>query len=301
MSESKRSKRGKKSTRKTRGLLSTSARHERRYAPTSSNALRFSLAVAGVSAAVMGAGVVGRFFRETPHPYGVYLISGGALAMAGVLLVAPQFPSPVRVGDAGIGIEESKEVISRLGWNRVDRIFAEDSVLVVEGAGKTLRFNLEMHPEAIPAIIKEALDRISKKVELNDSQQQHFGTYSKTAGESIKLDELQVIGTTCKASGELITYEPDARLCPKCGEVYHKSSVPTKCETCKAELLGIPYNTLPLADEKLLPFLYDKFVGNRLWCRNAFRFSGTAEHRKHLPRRNSCPTTSSIFVFIHRK
>jgi hypothetical protein len=39
-----------------------------------------------------------------------------------------------------------------------------------------------------------------------------------------------VVGRHCAATGKVIAYEPDARLCPRCERAYHKSGVPEACE-----------------------------------------------------------------------
>ena len=51
-----------------------------------------------------------------------------------------------------------------------------------------------------------------------------------------RAERAQLAGARCKASDELIAFEKDARLCGRCGEVYHKSHVPDRCLTCDAAL-----------------------------------------------------------------
>ena len=57
-----------------------------------------------------------------------------------------------------------------------------------------------------------------------------------TDGELVPVEGLQVAGRQCAKSGKAISFERDARLCPNCGQVYHHTSVPKRCMTCKAEL-----------------------------------------------------------------
>ena len=56
------------------------------------------------------------------------------------------------------------------------------------------------------------------------------------AGEKLTLEPPQVAGQHCKQSDKLIAFEKDGRLCGRCGEVYHKDSVPQRCLTCDAAL-----------------------------------------------------------------
>jgi len=51
----------------------------------------------------------------------------------------------------------------------------------------------------------------------------------------LPLEPPQVVGKHCAASGKVISYEPDARVCPRCERVYHRASVPASCE-CGASL-----------------------------------------------------------------
>jgi hypothetical protein len=50
------------------------------------------------------------------------------------------------------------------------------------------------------------------------------------------LEPPQIAGQSCKATGKVISFEKDARLCGQCGELYHKSGVPDRCLTCDARL-----------------------------------------------------------------
>ena len=38
------------------------------------------------------------------------------------------------------------------------------------------------------------------------------------------------MGKKCAATGKTISYEPDARVCPRCERVYMRRSVPKKCK-----------------------------------------------------------------------
>ena len=52
------------------------------------------------------------------------------------------------------------------------------------------------------------------------------------------LEPPQVVGKHCSASGKVIAFEPDARLCPKCERVFYKASVPAECD-CGASLVEL--------------------------------------------------------------
>jgi hypothetical protein len=58
----------------------------------------------------------------------------------------------------------------------------------------------------------------------------------ETDGELVPVEALQVAGRQCAKTGKTISFERDARLCPRCAQVYHHTGVPKKCVTCKADL-----------------------------------------------------------------
>ena len=43
------------------------------------------------------------------------------------------------------------------------------------------------------------------------------------------------MGKHCSASGKVIAFEPDARVCPRCERVFYRTSVPAACD-CGASL-----------------------------------------------------------------
>jgi hypothetical protein len=68
------------------------------------------------------------------------------------------------------------------------------------------------------------------------------------AGELLTLDALQIVGKRCAASGTVIAFEPDARVCPRCERVYHKDHVPPTCD-CGAPLQGAAKSSEPSESE----------------------------------------------------
>jgi hypothetical protein len=46
------------------------------------------------------------------------------------------------------------------------------------------------------------------------------------------------VGKRCAESDVIISYEPDARVCPRCERVYHKDHVPKSC-VCGASLAEV--------------------------------------------------------------
>jgi hypothetical protein len=196
---------------------------------------------ASIGSVLLGAGVYGQWLRTSvrtdvtePHPWAAYLIVSGALVLIAVALFGPRQVKPIRVGDAGVGIEREPGEIQRIGWNEVSRILTSVDALTIEAQGATISIPCKLHPQAAARVLHEARARIPGKIE--DVEVKGLPALDDRAGEVIVLDPAQLAGARCKASDELIAFEKDARLCGRCGEIYHKAHVPEACLTCEAKL-----------------------------------------------------------------
>jgi hypothetical protein len=81
--------------------------------------------------------------------------------------------------------------------------------------------------------VKEARARVPATVDVPEDVA--LPEARQAAGETLTLEPPQVVGKHCVASGKVIAYEPDARVCSRCERVYHKAHVPAQCE-CGASL-----------------------------------------------------------------
>src|SRR5690349_4414978 len=100
--------------------LRTDPRSELRFAPASSTTSLVTWVGLGVGAALAGAGVYAQWLRPEdlgPHAYARYLLAGAAALAGGTLVFGPKPPMPVRVGDAGIGLEKASGEVERIAWN----------------------------------------------------------------------------------------------------------------------------------------------------------------------------------------
>lgn len=210
-------------------------RRERMLAPTAAPAGRLTLIVTCASGLVLGAGVYSQLLRPEPLAIGPYLVGAGALALAAIILIAPDAPRKTLVGAGGIG-EETKDGPKRTAWCDVTNIALEGDALVAVTEEGRLVFPLASHRPAAQWILKEASERIPARLSLDDAERQRIGEASEQDGETRALEPPQLAGKRCKASGRVISYEPDARVCDRCGEVYHRSSVPERCLTCDEPL-----------------------------------------------------------------
>lgn len=218
------------------------ARRERRFEPRSAMSARVVYLVGALGAILMGAGAWAQFGamlqESAPPPLKIapYILAVGALLVGAAIWVGTSGEPALRVGDAGIAVE--RRGLQRMPWYEVKEISWNGEGLRLSGKtdmGATLAYTatLASHPQAIAWIVKEARERIPSVVQLPEGG--GIPDPLASAGEVLPLEPPQVVGKHCAASGRVIAYEPDARICPRCERVYHKASLPETCE-CGASL-----------------------------------------------------------------
>jgi hypothetical protein len=217
----------------------TDPRTERRFQPGSSPAVAITMLGGSLGALAVGAGVFAQWLRAEdrgPHPYAPYLLAGGVVLFVAVLLFGRWAPRPLRVGDAGVAVEKGAGELERIAWCDVTRLLLTDAALTLQSAAGSITIPLSVHPQAAARVFAEARSRIPAHTE--PFKDDALPRPDDGAGEVVPLDLPQVAGQRCKSSDKLIAFEADARLCGRCGELYHKDSVPQRCATCEAPLRG---------------------------------------------------------------
>lgn len=215
-------------------------RQERRFEPKASALVLVSVIAMSVSGVLLGAGAYGQWLRGEelgPHKAAPYLLFGGVVVLIVVALFGRRPAKPVRVGDAGMALEKSRSEIERIEWRDVKRLLLGDDMLTVQGVGTSISFPRQEHGQAAARVIAEAQARIPKRLaDIDESLLAKLEKVDDAAGELLPLEAPQVAGVHCKASEKLIAFEKDARVCGRCGEVYHRDHVPSQCLTCDAPL-----------------------------------------------------------------
>jgi hypothetical protein len=217
-------------------------RRERRFEPRATTNPPVVYAIGAIGAVVMGAGAweqFGSLLREggaEPLKLAPYLLAAGAMLVGVAIWVGTSGEPALRVGDGGLAVE--KGGVRRMPWHAIERVEWRDEAVRVSGkddAGATMIFiaRLRVHPQAAAWIVKEARERVPKMVDVPEDAT--LPEPRPSDGTSLALEPPQVVGRHCAASGKVIAYEPDARLCPRCERVYHKEHVPETCE-CGASL-----------------------------------------------------------------
>lgn len=223
-------------------------RYERRFVPIASTNPWLVRVLGAIGGLAIGAGLYGYLYATGEgHAFHAatvgdkiaqvpsWLIAGGAVVMGATIWLGTSSESPVRVGDPGIAVEKGE--VRRMPWWGVDKITWQPGERAVLVTGKdethrlwTFKVPMASHPEACARLIEEARRRIKKKVEIEKGVLKQMPVAHEHAGQRLELEPLQVVGKKCAASGRVISYEPDARVCPLCERVYYKRSVPNKCK-----------------------------------------------------------------------
>jgi hypothetical protein len=224
-------------------------RQERRFVAQSAFNPWLVRILGGLGATALGAGtwgyVYGHAFEadEKLKPIPSYLIAAGAVLTGATIWVGTSSETPLRVGAPGIAMEKGE--VRRMPWSNVSQISWESGNLALVVAGKdesgspwTFKVPVKAHPEAAGWIVKEALARIPKVVDISDLVLGKLPGANPHAGMVVDLEPLQVVGKKDAISGQTISYEPDARVCPRCERVYFKRTVPKRCK-CGSSLLEL--------------------------------------------------------------
>jgi hypothetical protein len=217
-------------------------RKEQRFEAKASTDATLVRVIGATGALVMGAGAWAQFaplWNDAPSGGGKaapYILFGGALLVALAIWLGTSGEPAIRVGDGGIGVEKGR--IRRVPWFAVERIeWRGEAVRVIGkdegGLAMTVVASTAAQPQAAAWIVKQARERVPAVVDVPADA--ILPQPLANAGTSLVLEPPQVVGLHCAASGKVISYEPDARLCPRCQRVYHKAHVPETC-ACGASL-----------------------------------------------------------------
>ena len=207
---------------------------ERRFTPESAERSNWQALVGGLGAAMLGAGAYGTLAHDTPMPVAPWFFAAGTFALIVAFMMSSSDDVPLRVGDAGVAVERGGDRPERIGWFEVEKVsFEGKDRLVVEGRNKRIVARSNHHAQAAAWIVKEAVERIPKRVVIDADKRDEIAKASGDYAETVAIEPMQVTGRRCKASDTIISFERDARICKTCGEVYDKKHVPEKCLTCE--------------------------------------------------------------------
>lgn len=212
-------------------------RRERRFS-TSPTFMPLWVGIVGViGSAVLGAGVFGLWILDPALSWASYLVAGGGFGLGVALWFGQPAESAVIVGDAGIGVEDGRQT-TRIPWFELRSLRIIGGNVVAEGPAQKLRFLLGANAQATSLLLKEAAERVPGVVDVSKASVESLPDPKAVKGYAQDVQDDQVTGLRCAASDKVITLEEDARICPKCGQVFHKDGIPTLCTFCETELTG---------------------------------------------------------------
>lgn len=217
-------------------------RKERRFVASGSYMAPWVAGVGLLGALVLGAGVFGQWIKDPALPYASYLVALGGLGLGIALWFAQSALSAIRVGDAGVALELGNEV-DRLAWCDIESVRVVGARLVARAKPDhtgpvSLSFPWKEHPQATAWLLKEAAERVPDVLDVPKDFTKNLPAPTSDQGSEQEITDAQVAGRRCAATRKVITFEQDARLCPRCSQVYHKDHVPNACTTCEEPLAG---------------------------------------------------------------
>ena len=199
---SKRTK-GKQTTKKDKRRGGV-RRQERRFIPQASTNPTIVRLIGALAALVLGAGLWAFFYAksfaddEKLKAVPSYLIAGGAVLLGIMIWIGTSSESPIRVGAPGISVEKGE--LRRMPWWAVEKILFESGALALVVVGKdeagadwTFKVPIKAHPEAAAWIVREALDRIPRRVDIADDVVDKLPEAQEHAGQRVDLEALQVV------------------------------------------------------------------------------------------------------------
>lgn len=209
---------------------------ERRFTAEPTGRANFQALIGGLGVAALGAGTYATWMHDVPMPIAPYLFGGGTLAVVIASVMGSSDGMPIRVGDVGVAVERGGGQPERIAWYEVESVALEDNRIVVKAGSKRIVAPASHHAAAAAWILKEAQLRIPARVTVPADRIGELMRGADEHGAVLAVEPLQVAGRRCKASSAIISFERDARICKRCGEVYDKKHVPEKCLTCEAPM-----------------------------------------------------------------
>jgi len=215
----------------------TKERLERRFRAEATHTSKVAAGLGMAGSLALGAGVFGQWVAETPMRFAAALVTVGSVGLGAGLWLGSASTFPVLVGDSGIAIERGAELV-RVLWCDIEEIRLQSGDLLISSRGITLSIPIGAHPKATPFIVAEADRRLPRIVKLSDADRRAIPLLKEPGGTEVPVRGDQVAGRRCAATQKIISFERDARLCPRCAQVYYKDAVPKECVTCGAEVAG---------------------------------------------------------------
>lgn len=219
---------------------SSGVRMEQRIVADKSYTAMLTIAATVVGGLCVGAGIYGLWIASVSMQGAPWLLGIGAIVLAAVVLWGDLQGTAIRVGDAGVAIERGGEIVRRVAWFEMKEVSLNDGVIRVQTQESPWLIPVASNPTGAKLVIEEARKRIYPRLNISKSQfaalEKLAAQKSRATSQLVAIESVQITGRVCKASEQTITFEQDARLCPQCGQIYHKNHLPDRCVTCDGPL-----------------------------------------------------------------
>jgi hypothetical protein len=211
-------------------------RKERRFVPSKTTTSGVGFWAGVIGSLLLGAGVYATWIRDPAMPYAEVLVGAGAAVFVVALVLGEVKSSPVRIGDAGVAIERGTD-FTRIPWCDLKRLYVAQGRLIAQAEdGTSLALPLRAHAAAAAWLLSETVRRVPEAMDVKSTVVDSLPKPDPRDGESVAVQAVQVVGRHCAATNTPIQFERDARLCPRCAQVYDRNHVPRQCKTCGADL-----------------------------------------------------------------
>lgn len=190
-----------------------------------------------VGSLILGAGCFALWVIDPPVSWASYLVAVGGLGLGVALWFGSPPETAVLVGDAGVGVEDGRDV-SRVRWYQMKTLSIRRGQVLVTGEKGSLTFSLGANTKGLSFLLKEAAERMPNVLDIDKAITARLPAPDPGAGSEQSVTDDQIAGAHCAASDETIKFEEDALLCPRCSQIYHKNTLPERCVSCEAKLPG---------------------------------------------------------------
>ncbi len=223
------------SKRKKKNAKSKANKRQERRFPTSLAYMPTWVGVVGMLGCFsLGCGVFGLWIIVPAVSFASWLVAAGGLGLGIALWFGQPPETAVSVGDSGIGVESGKDTV-RVQWYDLKALRIASDQMLVEGNRQSLKFSVKANQSAVAMALREAAERVPDALDVDREIMKSLPEPGKS-GELKDVEDDQVTGMRCAASKKVINLEEDARLCPTCGQVFHKEGVPERCSSCQTQL-----------------------------------------------------------------
>ncbi len=213
---------------------------ERRFSASFEPIPKPVFALAALSAAAVGAGFYDKFLTGVQHDEGIWLILLGLFGVGAAAWRLGLGAPDLLLGDAGIAVDRADEV-ERIPWFELKSVTRSGDSLHLVGDSRRITLPITAHRVGVAQLLSELRSRPITLTERLPELSGPIPDCPVLLAQPVR--GLQITGRRCAASHLPIRLERDARLCPRCAQLYLVGELPVNCTTCQTPLRQEPAAT----------------------------------------------------------